>query len=195
MNSQQSHNKLSLLAFIEIYHKQQVIAMKKQLEEENWQPADIPYSYMSFFILFFDPSHEFVGPDAESIENGSSILTQSPQDSKKVPSQQTGTDTLQTQESDHEEDLPKKVIPDEESKNPTNGQPKKKSSPIEESGFVKIMKNELFIDEKRYKLTSSVLLLVRIIYDYLHLGQKFKGISMDCMLKTIEIVKVSIKSQ
>lgn len=151
-----------------------MLSLKKQLEEETWQAADIPYSYMTFFNLFFDPSHDLDNRETKATENGEEILKQ----------KETNVD------SDNEEETTKKTNPEEESKQSTNGHIKHKLNPLEESGFIKIMKNELVIDEKRYRLTSSVLLLVQIVYDYLHLGYRFKGISMDCLLKTIEILKV-----
>ena len=56
--------------------------------------------------------------------------------------------------------------------------------------LVKIMKNELYVDKKKFFLTSSALLLLKIIYDYLHIVEYFPSIAYDSVVKLFEIVKV-----
>ena len=63
--------------FIEIYHKQKTTSLRQLLEEEGWQPADIPFSYLTFFNLFFDPSHDMKNEHMEETENTEEILKSS----------------------------------------------------------------------------------------------------------------------
>ena len=161
--------------------------LKTVIEEDNWQPADIPYSYLAFFNLFFDPAYDMQSDTREETDYTEELLRSSRPSYRGVLSPQL-TDLDQTNESvmlDLDTESPEKTGRDEESKN--SASPKK---PSNETSIVKIMKNELYIEQKRYKLTHSALLLIKIIYDYLHLGQKYKGISMECVLKVIEIMKV-----
>jgi hypothetical protein len=60
---------------------------------------------------------------------------------------------------------------------------------------IKIMREELFINEERYKLTSSALLLLKILYDYLYISEFFRLISIDAASKTFEIIKVTKKKK
>lgn len=173
----------SLLGFIEYYHVQRTISLRQHLEEETWQPTEIPFSYMKVFTLFFDPTHDIQCEEMEEISNTEEILKSS---KSKVLSLQS-LDEI-NQGSDNEDD-PKKPGQNEESKTASNKQSRSRNN-LEESGFVRIMKNELFVGERKYKLTSSVLLVVRIVYDYLILGYRFKGISMECFLKTMEFLQV-----
>ena len=57
------------------------------------------------------------------------------------------------------------------------------------SKFLDIMKNEIFIHNKRYRLTSSFLLLVKIIYDFLHIAQKFKFSGAITIARLFDIIK------
>lgn len=176
--------------FVEFYHKQKTLSLRQQLEEETWQPADIPYSYLTFFVHFFDPSKEPDAGNMEEGENGDELLQSSRPSYRGAVNQQIMAELTQTQESDGEDDIPKNKLLEEETKKPMEYPSQKGKLKQEDSEVVKILKNELYIDGKKYRLTSSVLLLIKIIYDYLHLGQKFKGISMDCFLKIIEIIQV-----
>ena len=175
-----------LLDFIENYHKLKMTSLKTSIEQENWQPADIPYSYLTCLNLFFDPSHEMQTSTGAETEAAEELLKSSRPSYRNMLTPQLN-DLDQTHDSGEEDtDSPSKPFRDEESK---GGDKHKKGDG--DQGLVKIMKNELYIEQKKYRLTSSALLLVRIIYDYLHLGQKFKGVSMECVLKVIEIIKVT----
>lgn len=156
---------------LEIFHNQCVSKLKKQLEVESWQSVDITDSYMACFQLFFDHSHDSRSLATEEIE-------------KQLKQAQK----IQNKDSTWVNDAKRA---EEESKLLSDELLKQKNSQFEESGFIQFMKNELIIDGKRYQLTSSVLTLVQIIYDYLHLGYRYQEISTDCALKTAEILSVN----
>lgn len=177
-------------AFVEKYHKQRMISLNQRLEEETWQPADIPYPYLALFNHFFDPSQSTLNQEMEEIENADELLQSSRPSYRGVINQQIISELNQTLESDGEDEIPGKNILEEETKKDMSGSKNKGKPKSGNEEIVKILKNELYVHEKRYRLTSSVLELIKIIYDFLHLGQKFKSISMDCLLKIIEIIKV-----
>lgn len=170
-----------------------MIDLRQALEEESWQPADIPYSYLTFFNLFFDPTHNMNEEDVNQTQAANEVLQSSRPSYRGMLSTQI-TSELNDNDSDGLDDesiSPEKGVLDEEGKSSRkeNG---KNQAIQNEASVVKILKNELYIEDKRYRLTSSVLMLIKIIYDYLHLAQKFKGISMECILKIIEIIKVHL---
>lgn len=55
-----------------------------------------------------------------------------------------------------------------------------------------ILKNELFINEQKFKLTATALNLFEIISDYMHMYDYFPTNSIDTITKLFSIIKVHI---
>lgn len=160
---------LYCIEFITAHYKQKHEELKQSLEQESWQPADIPYTYSLYFNLFFG-----IGIRKEN----------------KVPSRKASEDMLRLSrnnldESNVNEDgsiLVEDLSKIEESL---------KNNKVPEEIF-SIKKNEIFVNNMRFKTTTSFLLLIKIIYENFNIALRFSSIGSESISKVFEIIKVKI---
>ena len=194
-----------ILDFIEAYHKQKINSLIASLSQETWVPADIPDKYLDYFALFFDPQYNMDNDDINNgYDNTEDILKSSRPSISSKDSEEFDTENEEEEEKEKNGQIESNTAPkgrnSEFSKEEEgNGEKfeKKKLNFVELSvkaaepkrKFLDIMKNEIFINNKKYRLTSSFLLLVKIIYDFLHIAQKFRFSGSITITRLFDIIK------
>lgn len=178
--------------FITIYSKDKRNNLKQCLEEEVWLPMDIPYQYIN--IISFIANENELYKEYENVEDTEEMLQNH---------RFSFTPKKQSEESKNPEEINEKkrksgVLLDDELDSPLvqanttfNQEYKELKVKIGEN-LVKIMKNELYVDKKKFFLTNSLLLLLKMIYDYLHLVEYFPANSIEASTKLFEVIKVRI---
>lgn len=161
-----------MIEFVSSRCKHQLEELKQSLEQETWQPADIPYTYGVYFNLFFgiDP-HKGLMPDRRKLSED--ILKSSRPDGIDMLGHHitNETDPIFTEEVSKTEDTVVK-----------NGK-----HPEE---IYSIKKNEIFVNNMRFKTTTSFLLLMQIIYEDYHIALRFRSVGSEAVSKILEIIKV-----
>ena len=174
--------------FISIYSKEKTNNLKQCLEEEFWGPMDIPYQYIN--IISYIANENELYKEYDNVENTEEILQfnkfnfNSPH--KREESKQTDENEKIKDGALLEDELDSPIV----QANSYSGQEFKELKVRIGENLVKIMKNELYVDKKKFFLTSSSLLLLKMIYDYLHLVEYFPNNASEAATKLFEVIKV-----
>jgi len=158
--------------FINLYSKRRIDELRQTLEQESWQPADIPYTYGIYFNQIFGIEVNKPRDLDISVRKMSEDLLKSSR-----PFSVNDTSMMNTLAEDES------VIADEVPKveEDSNGKP------AEEIYCIK--KNEIFIGDQRFKATGSFLLLIKMICDNYNIALKFSSIESESISKLFEILK------
>jgi vacuolar protein sorting-associated protein 54 len=179
--------------FIDAYHKQKMANLLESLDQETWIPCDIPDKYLNYFTTFFDPQHDMSNDDSYNEPDDTEEILKSSRPSY------TNKDTGEILETEEEEK--NGILQEEEDKNannilateddamPSTRQQIPEKSAVVKNPYVNIQKSEIFIHGKRYKVTASMLLLIKIICDFLHLAEKFKFSGSITVSKMFDLIK------
>lgn len=165
------------IEFISSRYKHQYEELKDSLEQEGWQPADIPYAFGVYFNLFFgvEPNKGSIA-DKRKMSDADDILRSSRPDAVEMASTHLNeTESILTEE-----------VPKPEELVAQNGKPTEE--------IYSIKKNEIFVHNMRFKTTSSFLKLVQIIYEDYHIALRFKSVGTEAISKILEIIKVILQS-
>ena len=167
-------------------------------------PADIPDKYLDYFGLFFDPQYNMDNDDINNgYDNTEDILKSSRPSISSKDSDEFDTENEEEEKEKNGQIESNMIVKGQSSElnieEEGNGEKfeKEKLNLVELSvkpaepkrKFLDIMKNEIFINNKRYRLTSSFLLLVKIIYDFLHIAQKFRFSGSITITRLFDIIK------
>lgn len=176
--------------YISIYNKEKTNNLKTSLEEEFWIPMDIPYQYIN--IISYIANERELYKEYENIENTEGVLN-SNKFLFSTPSKNEKDEENLEEKSKNKQN--NGILDEEELDSPLplntpNKQEYKELKAKIGEKLVKIMKNELYIDKKRFFLTNSSLLLLKIIYDYLHLVEYFPSNSQEAASKLFEVIRV-----
>ena len=177
--------------FISIYSKEKTNNLKISLEDEYWLPMDIPYQYIN--IISYVANENELYKEYDNVENTEEILQTNkflfgtPQKSEEAKyNEENAEENKESNGGLLGEELDSPLIPNP---NSSNHEYKELKAKIGEN-LVKIMKNELYVDKKKFFLTSSSLLLLKMIYDYLHLVEYFPTNATEAATKLYEVIKV-----
>eukprot|EP01017_Pseudomicrothorax_dubius_P049522 TRINITY_DN9217_c0_g2_i1.p1 TRINITY_DN9217_c0_g2~~TRINITY_DN9217_c0_g2_i1.p1 ORF type:complete len:651 (+),score=191.51 TRINITY_DN9217_c0_g2_i1:1075-3027(+) len=176
-------------SFITSYHKSKLANLKQNLELENWQPTDIPYSYLHIFKFLNQKSDEPQG-QYENLDKTEEMLCSSRGSIKLAEEKESDDNRENTEEEERKMEISDEKHEDEEEKTEEKEKPEEKPRekiPVPED--ITILKNEIYINKRRYKLTSAFLLLMKVIYDYMHIAENFPSISVDATNRIVEIVR------
>lgn len=176
--------------FISLYNKEKTNNLKVSLEDEIWAPMDIPYQYIN--IISYIANEKELYKEYENVENTEELL-HSNKFILLTPIKEKIDDNME-----YNQNLTKEknagLLEDENDSpllvNSSMNQEYKELKVKIGENLVKIMKNELYVDKKKYFLTNSSLLLLKIIYDYLHLIEYFPSNSQEASSKLFEIIRV-----
>lgn len=192
--------------FISIYSKDRSNTLRQCLEEEIWAPMDIPYQYINIISYIADEKELY--KEYDNVESTEEFLQSNkfnfctPQKTEiKNEESKNNEETKNNEESKNNEEIKKKdgVLLEAELDSPlvpinslmTPGQEYKELKVKLGENLVKIMKNELYVDKKKFFLTNSLLLFLKMIYDYLHLVEYFPTNAYEAATKLFDAIKVN----
>ena len=139
--------------------------MRISLEQENWQRIELDLDAQKLFKMLIDPElDKNKSPNFEEFKdkNQEGNLKIQKQDSEGSPQGQSSKQTLQQE-------------------NTKSG---------DKVNDLKVVHNEIVFQGNKFQITSSFLLLLQNISDYLEIGFRFKFIGLDAISKAFELIKV-----
>lgn len=153
--------------------------MKQSLEQDTWQVSDIPYTYKVYFDLILH-----------------GIRTQR---KESIADKQDEEDIFRSSRPDiNDLEIVKKLaIGDNFSvrenismrENQVNTELNNENKQHEKES-VEIKKSELILANRRFKINSSVLVLIRLICDYYNVSFKFDNLTETALSKLFDLLKV-----
>ena len=188
--------------FISIYSKDKSNNLRISLEDEIWAPMDIPYQYIN--IISYIANEKELYKEYDNVENTEDILQTNKSiflTPHKTTEEEKNINNEEVKNMDEVNESKKKegVLLDDELDSPLV---KAHLTPLQEykevkvrigETMVKIMKNELYVDKKKFFLTNSSLLFLKMIYDYLHLVEYFPTNAYEAASKLFDAIKVNIQ--
>ena len=149
--------------------------MKQSLEQDTWQVSDIPYTYKVYFdIILHGIKKERKESFAEKQDNEEEDIFRSSRpdinDLEIVKKLAIGDGTTMRENQITE----------------SNNEGEK-----HEKELVEIKKSELVLDNRRFKINSSVLVLIRLICDYYNISFKFDYLTETSLSKLFDLLKVT----
>ncbi len=173
----------SKIVFFAAFFKKTLNSLKFSLEDEIWAPCDIPYIYQHFIANLCD----FQGLNCEKDSLGLDLAK-----SNRLTNYFNETNNFDEDQKENEQidfnnngsspfSLRKDVSFTKEANElkKTNG-----------SNLIRIMKNELYIDENKFMVGDSTLNLIKSLYDLLLFLQLSPINSNEIVAKIFEIIKV-----
>ena len=170
-----------MIDFFVAFFKKTFNFLKNSLEEEVWTPCDIPYIYIHFVAYLCDYQGQSNEKDIDFAK------------SNRLTNYLNETNNLEEDFKDNEGvndhsnsiaspfSLRKDVSFSKETKDLKN-----KTG----NNSIRIMKNELYIDENKFMVGNSTLNLIKSLYDFLLFIQLSPVNSTEIVAKIFELIKV-----
>ena len=145
------------------------------MENDAWVVSDIPYTYKTYFdILFGVKLAANKSPSKERNDVDEDIFRSSRPDVNdlEVIKKLALSDTFIQRDNNQTMEITQQDIE------------------FDEKEIVEIKKNELVVQEKRFKVNSSLLVLIKMTCDYYNIACKFNQISELTISRLFDIIKV-----
>lgn len=146
-------------SFLQAFYKKTLNTVKASLENENWIPCDIPYLYLHFLAVLCD------------------YLLPQPQYSKD-----TNRLTNYLNETINFDE-------DKEGMDPLNSSPFSLRKEFAREIPIKIMKNEIFIENEKFMLGNSTLNLIKSLFELLQFIEISPINATETVAKIFELIK------
>ena len=158
------------------FYKKTFNTLRNSLENENWTPCDVPYIFIHFIAFVCDFQYQSTEKEKEALDFAKSQRLSGLNDTNNFEEEQKSPENYNSPFS-LRKDL-SFTREAQEFKNKTG------------NNSIRIMKNELYIDDNKFMVGTSTLNLIKNLYDLLLFIQMSPANSNETISKIFALIQV-----
>lgn len=170
---------MKLLDFFSAFFKKSLNSLRTSMENETWTPCDVPYIFIHYIAFVCDFQTQNNEKDALGLE-----FVKSNRLSNYL------NETNNFEEDQKSNDQNENISPFSLKKDISFTREAQEYKNKTGNNSIRIMKNELYIDENKFMLGTSTLNLIKSLYDFLIFMQISPVNSNETVIKIFELIKV-----